>query len=208
MRLSLLLPPLLALLCVSCINDDPAGRAEDSSFVQTGDTAPDFTVALLDGGRVTLSELRGETVLLTFFASWCPACQEELAAAQRIVPARFAGRPFRYLAVSRAETREEVEAFRDEYGLTFPVGLDPDGRIYGLYASRNVPRSYLIDPDGIVVRLTMDHDDAQFEALLREAELLLDRTGSGGSGARRRPKQPGGRTAAKGAAGRSSGAQE
>lgn len=133
-----------------CIAEEPEDF-EATALVRTGDTAPDFTVELLDGGTATLSALRGEVVLLTFFSTWCPTCREQMALMQQRIVDRFAGRPFRFLPVSRAEEREAVAAFCRETGIAFPVGLDPDGAVYGLYATRYVPRNLIIDPAGRVL---------------------------------------------------------
>ena len=139
---------LLILLAGACIGEDELS-AEDISRVRVGESAPDFTVEMFDGGETRLSELRGNVVLLVFFASWCPECRSELTLLPTEVLERFAGRKFVLLAVSRGESREELAAFREESGLGFPMGLDPDGSVYGLYASQTVPRNYLLDCEAV-----------------------------------------------------------
>lgn len=149
-RLLRWLPLSLLPLVGGCIAEQPES-IEETTLVRAGDTAPDFTVKLLDGGTVTLSALRGEVVLLTFFSTWCPTCREQMALMQERIVDRFAGRPFRLLPVSRAEERGTVAAFCRETGIGFPVGLDPDGTVYGLYATRYVPRNLILDPAGKVL---------------------------------------------------------
>ena len=160
------------LLSYGCITEDGAS-SEDHLRVQVGELAPDFTVELFDGTDLRLSDLRGNVVLLTFFASWCPECREELAVVGTEVLDRFADDAFFFLPISRGESRSEIAAFRDTWGYTWTMGLDPDASIYGLYATLTVPRNFLLDPEGRIVSLTTGYDPAEFSALLDRAESLL-----------------------------------
>lgn len=155
--------------CISDNQEDP----EAATIIRAGDTAPDFTVEMLDGSRQRLADLQGRVVLLTFWASWCPTCQAEMEVVGEQIIERFAGAPFSFLPVSRAESREEVAAYMEQEGFSFPVGLDPDGQIYGLYATSYIPRHYVIDPDGTVVYQSVDYDPAKFSALLAAIETAL-----------------------------------
>lgn len=163
---------LLAGLLSGCIGEDAPDPVADTR-VGAGDPAPGFTVEMFDGGQVRLADLRGRVVLLTFFASWCPECREELAVIPKTVLDRFAGREFSLLCISRGETREAIAAFRADSGLSFPMGLDPDASIFGLYAASTVPRNFLIDADGRIVSFTIGYDRSEFAALLDRAEQLL-----------------------------------
>ena len=124
---------------------------------------------MIDGSKVALSELRGKVVLLNFWATWCPPCREELSHVQQQVIDRFAGEEFVFLPISRGEERAAVEAFRAKTGYAFPMGLDTDETIYKRYATRFIPRNFLIDRTGRVVKATVGYDDEEF------AELRMQR---------------------------------
>ena len=112
---------------------------------------------------------KGKLVFINFFATWCPPCREELSHVQQQVIDRFAGEEFVFLPISRGEERAAVEAFRAKTGYAFPMGLDTDETIYKRYATRFIPRNFLIDRTGRVVKATVGYDDEEFAELLRAA---------------------------------------
>ena len=130
-----------------------------TTLIHEGDIAPDFTVEMLDGSKITLSELRGKVVLLSFWATWCPPCRQEMAHMQKGVIDPFAGQDLVVLPISRGEKRETVENYLNKMGHTFPVGLDGDQSIYRKYASNYIPRSFVVDKDGKVVYVAVGYDE-------------------------------------------------
>jgi peroxiredoxin len=116
-----------------------------------GDMAPDFTLPTLDGGEVTLSDLRGKVVLVNIWATWCDPCREEMPYMENQYQ-NLKGKPFEILAVSQDRRGEtEVEPFVQEFGLTFPILLDPDKEVGGAFQSSKFPESFIIDKDGVIV---------------------------------------------------------
>jgi len=163
------------LATTSCIAEDQPA-ADETTLVEVGQTAPDFTVEMLDGSYVTLSDLRGRTVLLTFWSSECSICRAEMSVVQQRIIDRFAGRGFAYLPVSRGLGRETVEEFCRQNGYTFPVGLDPDRSIYGMYATRYVPRSFLIDADGTILMSAVEYETGYLDIIAGQIEKNLRKT--------------------------------
>ena len=151
-----------------------AADTESTTLVKAGEKAPDFTVEMFDGGKTSLAELKGKVVLLNFWATWCPPCRQELARVQKDIVDRFAGRNFVFLPVSRGEKREDVAAFREKNGCTFPMGLDPSQTTYDLYASNYIPRNFLIDADGKVVSASVGYDPEEFDQLIKTIEKILE----------------------------------
>ncbi len=127
------------------------GSERQSAAVGEGHPAPDFALSSLDGPEVSLAALRGQVVLVNFWATWCKPCEDEMPAMQRLYTALGGGDRFELLAVSVDAGDAEVRAFRDRLALTFPILLDPDKRAAGAYHTFRFPESWLIDRDGVVV---------------------------------------------------------
>jgi peroxiredoxin len=126
--------------------------------VQIGKPAPDFSLPSLGGKKVSLSEYKGKAVFLNFWATWCPPCKDEMPSMEKIYREQK-GRGLEILAVSIDKGSKEVEAFKKEYGLTFPILLDPDNLVAALYELAFVPTTYLIDRSGnVVLRETQYRD--------------------------------------------------
>ena len=155
-----------------------AEQVEDETVATTlakvGMQAPDFTVTMFDGSSLTLSEQKGKVVLVNFWATWCPPCRQELMRVQSDIVDRFAGQPFVFIPISRAEEKETVAAFREQMGYTFPMGLDPDRAIYDRYASNFIPRNFLINSEGTVVAATVGYEQEEFDALIAQIGTLLN----------------------------------
>ncbi len=151
---------------------EPEDEIAATTLVKEGMEAPDFTVTMLDGSTVKLSDLRGKVVLVNFWATWCPPCRQELTRVQADIVDRFAGRNFRFIPISRGEERAKVAAFMQEQGYKFPVGLDPEQAIYKLFASNYIPRNFLIGKDGRVLLAGVGYEPEEFDAMV----ALIDRT--------------------------------
>jgi len=115
----------------------------------TGAPAPDFTLASLAGGQVKLSSLKGQVVLVNFWATWCIPCRAEMPAIQQAYNARK-GQGFTVLAVNLNESRQDIQTYVDTLNVSFPVLLDAGDSISTLYRVRGYPTSLFIDRSGTV----------------------------------------------------------
>ena len=143
---------------------------EQATLVKEGQKAPAFEVQMFDGSVVKLADLKGKVVLLNFWATWCPPCRAELARVEKDIIEKFKGKPFVFIPVSRGENKATVAAFREKMGYTFPMGLDTDGRVYAEYAQTYIPRNFLIDKQGNVVKASVGYDEAEFAELVKLIE--------------------------------------
>ena len=148
-------------------------ETEATTIAKAGTVAPDFTVTMFDGSTQTLSALKGKVVLVNFWATWCPPCREELKRVEADIIERFKDAPFVFIPISRGEERQTVADFREKMGYTFPMGLDPERKIYDLYASNFIPRNFLVDQNGQVVIASVGYEVEEFDALIAKIEELV-----------------------------------
>jgi cytochrome c biogenesis protein CcmG/thiol:disulfide interchange protein DsbE len=128
--------------------DTPSGRIPAP---RQGFQAPDFSLTTLTGEMVTLSELRGQPVLINLWATWCPPCRAEMPDLQATYE-KYNQQGFTILAINATyqDSQTSAASFVEEYGLTFPILLDTSGETARLYQMRALPTSFFIDREGII----------------------------------------------------------
>ncbi|MFQ5419696.1 MAG: TlpA family protein disulfide reductase [Anaerolineae bacterium] len=121
-------------------------QAVNSGQVDSG-MAPDFTITSFDGETITLSELRGQVVIINFWASWCPPCRDEapyLEATWR----KYKDQGVVFIGVDYVDTEAKALAYMDEFDITYFNGPDLGTRISTDYNMQGVPETYYISKSG------------------------------------------------------------
>ncbi len=113
--------------------------------LQKGNVAPNFRLVLADGRHLSLHDLRGQPVLLNFWATWCGPCRLEMP---EIVSLAATNPDVVVLAINVQETIEQIQPFAEEFQMTVPVVRDTNGELRNLYEVRGMPTSVFIDRDG------------------------------------------------------------
>lgn len=126
-----------------------------SPGVVVGQPAPDVTLKTLAGDLVSLTDFRGQPVLINFWATWCAPCRLEMPSLVQAYEAHKAD-GFVILAVNLTaqDSIADVQAFVEEFKMTFPVLLDETGEVADiLYQLRGLPTSVFVDRDGRIARV-------------------------------------------------------
>ena len=116
-----------------------------------GFLAPDFTLDTLDGNQITLSELRGQIVVINFWATWCPPCREEMPALEKSYEQyKDSGVVLLGVNLTDQDSVSEVESFVQEFKLTYPILLDRDGSVSALYQLKGLPTTLFVNREGVI----------------------------------------------------------
>ncbi|MCC5793228.1 MAG: TlpA family protein disulfide reductase [Chromatiales bacterium] len=141
-----------------------------------GEPAPDFTLQQRGGGEVTLSGLRGEVVMINFWATWCPPCRQEMPHLDQIYR-RFGRMGFTLLGVNVEQNSRLADAFLRDVPVTFPILLDPEERVSRLYNVPAMPSTVVVDRQGAVRYVFHGYrpgDEAKYQDAVRS--LVRERT--------------------------------
>ena len=114
-----------------------------------GAVAPDFASKSASGRNVRLSELRGQVVLVNFWASWCGPCRQELPLLNKIYE-QYRAAGFTLLAVNLDDNRKDADAMLKRLDLRFPTLFDGGKSVAKLYGVDTMPATLVIDRDGRV----------------------------------------------------------
>jgi cytochrome c biogenesis protein CcmG, thiol:disulfide interchange protein DsbE len=118
--------------------------------VGAGQPAPDFTLTTYDGQRLHLAELRGQVVVVNFWASWCVPCEDEAVALENTWQ-RYRDQGVVFVGVAYVDTEPDSQAFIDKFGITYYNGPDLGTRISQSYRMGGVPETYVVDQTGTLV---------------------------------------------------------
>jgi peroxiredoxin len=122
---------------------------------RVGAEAPDFTLADMNGNKVTLSSLRGKPVMVNFWATWCPPCRAEIPEIVKLYDdtggaAAGDARPYEVLGVATQSDSPTIKAFSQEFNMSFPLLPDAEGHVVSSYHVLPIPTTFFIDRDGII----------------------------------------------------------
>lgn len=158
------------------LNADPImvnmalGHLHEINALQIGQTAPDFHATTLDGGFISLSELRGKVVLLEFWAVWCGPCLPEIPFLKEL-DEEYGDQDFVLIGISLDDDLEKLQQFVEKEQMAWPQifqGAAWTGEISQLYNVQGIPRAFLIDREGRVAAR-----DFRGEQTIAEVRRLL-----------------------------------
>jgi len=144
---------------------------------KVGAAAPRFSLPRLQGdGDVSLTSLRGKTVVLNFFASWCNPCKREAPVLEHLWQ-QDRSHGLVVLGIDANDSRGDARRFVQVHGVTYPVVFDHDAAVAAnSYAVANLPVTYVLNPDGRIVGgqiLGPVSEQVHSQALLRYVHAAL-----------------------------------
>jgi peroxiredoxin len=157
---------------ITCIDEQGNEIVSEDVYFQTlelvevgyeeGNRAPDFTLRSVDGETFSLSDLRGQPVVLNFWRIACPACVYELPFFQEVYEdlnqSQQADKPLIY-TVDLMDYEEHVNKLVEQNNFTFPILLDFEGETMRLYGLKSIPMTFFIDSNGIITRVQLGRFD-------------------------------------------------
>jgi len=117
--------------------------------ITTNYPGPQLALTNLQGNPVSMVDYHNQVILVNNWATWCPPCQTEMPELQAYYTAHVA-KGFVVIAIDSGDPAVQVISFVKDYGMTFPVWLDPQGKSLGFFKNWDLPSSYVIDRGGIV----------------------------------------------------------
>lgn len=129
------------------VAQNPTGK---SAAAELGRAAPNFRLEDLASGDSSLTDHRGKFVLVNFWASWCGPCRGEVPDLEALSQRQAGG--LVVLGVNQQESRDAASKFAREFEVSYPILLDRSGEVSQAYRLGGLPVSFLVNPDGIIVR--------------------------------------------------------
>ena len=122
---------------------------EAAAGVNVGESAPDFTLIDLEGNQVSLSDFRGETGFINFWATWCPPCRAEMPEIEAVYQ-EYKDKDVVVIGVDILEPEDVVRQFVEQGGYSWTFVLDTSGEVAANYRVTAIPTSFFIDREGII----------------------------------------------------------
>ncbi len=155
--------------------NSPEAQENRGYISEIGDDVPNIEFQLIDGTTTTLNDLKGKVIVLQFTASWCSVCRKEMPHLEKEVWQRFKDDDFILIGVDYDEPLETVVKFQQDMETTYPMALDPNADIFGIFAHKKsgVTRNVVIDKNGKIAFLTRLFEQEEFKEMIDKIEDLL-----------------------------------
>ncbi len=152
--------------------------ADYGYIVKIGQQMPDITMKLTDGTKITTNDLKGKVVMLQFTASWCGVCRRKMPHIEKEIWQKHKNNSnFALIGIDMDEPLKTVKKFASDMEITYPLALDPGGKIFYTFAAKGagVTRNVIIDRSGKIVYMTRLFKEEEFNEMVEVIDLLLEK---------------------------------
>ncbi len=135
-----------------------------------GQPAPTFETTDVEGISQTIEKhtKNGKVVMLYFWADWCPTCKQEFPETESYYQ-KLQKEGLEILAINVKQPKEASEKFKEQFGATFPMLIDEEGKISDLYKVEELPTNFFIDKEGKIIRKIVGWvSEQQAEVILKQ----------------------------------------
>ncbi len=148
--ISILILGLAAGVLWGCGHETHQGQDQTATGTDVGQVLPGFTLEEVDGGQLSLADLRGRAVLLDFWDTWCPPCRKALPHLQELSQEHQDGLQVVGIALGQ-EGQAKVKSFIAARGFTFPF-VYGNVEVFQKFGIQSLPTTMLLDKDGVIVK--------------------------------------------------------
>lgn len=154
MKISNSIPKILTVLIIALLAYTLWNGLLEKGDIQTpsqlvGKPAPGFALKSFSGEKVRLSDFRGKTLLVNFWASWCHPCREEAPELERAYMS-LSGNQVEFIGINIMDDRKNAEEYVKSFGGSFVNIYDPENRVHLEYGVGGVPETFFVNPEGII----------------------------------------------------------
>jgi peroxiredoxin len=157
------------LLLACCAALALPGAAFAAAAPGPGSPAPDFTLAARDGGKVSLADLKGQVVMINFWATWCGPCRQEMPLLAQL-QAKYEPLGFTLLGVNVEPDSAAAVTWLKGMPVTFPILFDTDSAVAGRFGVEGMPSTVFVDRNGQVRYVHRGYkagDEAKYADMIR-----------------------------------------
>ena len=138
-------------------------QIDPTTLTRVGGIVPAFSCRTTEGRSVDIRKLMGKVIMINFFATWCPPCNQELPVLQNNIWKRYKQHnDFILLVIGREHGEKDINDFAVTKNLAMPFVADPERKIYDLFASKYIPRNVLIDMEGKIIFQNRGYTQEEF----------------------------------------------
>lgn len=139
---------------------------EETTHVNVSDQVPAFEFEKSPGNKVSINDFKGKTILITFFATWCGPCRQELPHIQSDIFNKYKKNSnFELIILGREHTWEEVTKFKESNKFSMPFYPDPERKVYAQFAGQYIPRNFLVSSEGKIIYTSIGFNEKEFDKM-------------------------------------------